>query len=292
MPDITLFKDLDSLSFYAAQLLFKRIKQRIDTGREANIILAGGNTPKLCYAKLAKLINNFGMESDALKKLYWYPGDERWVPSAHPDSNEGMIREYLFGELNPVSAVPEENAVSINFFKWKTNTDTNSHKVTPLESADRYNTLLDNRFYKRGIRPDIAVLGMGSDGHTASLFPDGEFILSDSAEGLTQCPGNHPALKSLKKNRAFCCRVAPQLNRNASAVYRQKLNIWRLSMTASFLNSAELVVFLINGKDKHNAFIKLLNGTNSLPVSWIKGKETLYLITESINPPPITRSSL
>ena len=254
MSNIKRFNDLISLTTYTANVVFTKIKTKIKTG-EANIILAGGKTPKKCYTKLSTLINTAGGLN--LKNTYWYPGDERWVPSGHPDSNEGMIRDLLFSEMD---------FGKVNFFGWNTEAE------NPVEAAEQYNTMLKKRFSERNVRPDVVLLGMGDDGHTASLFPDGEFVVPDSVKPAQ--PGHH--------------RVNPNIKRNAAAVYRKKYNMWRLSMTAHFLNTAELVIFMIHGEAKHDAFLKLLSHDYLLPVSWIHGKKTLYLVTESINPPPIT----
>ena len=254
MSDIKRFKDLTSLTTYTANVVFTKIKTKVKTG-EANIILAGGKTPEKGYTKLSTLINKAGGLN--LKNTYWYPGDERWVPASHPDSNERMIRNLLFSEMD---------FGKVNFFGWNTEAE------NPVEAAEQYDTMLKKRFSERNIRPDVVLLGIGDDGHTASLFPDGEFVVPDPAK----------AAQSVHR------RVNPGIKRSAAAVYREKYNMWRLTMTAHFLNTAELVIFMIHGEAKRDAFLKLLNRDYLLPVSWIHGRKTLYLVTDSINPPPIT----
>lgn len=260
MSNIKRFKDLSGLTTYTANVVFTKIKTKVKTG-EANIILAGGRTPEKCYTKLSTLINTAGGLN--LKNTYWYPGDERWVPSGHPESNEKMIRDLLFSEID---------SGMVNFFGWNTEAD------NPVEAAEQYDTMLRKRFSERNVHPDVVLLGIGADGHTASLFPDGEFVVPDSAKHT----------KHEKPVQPLHQRVNPGIKRNAAAVYRKKYDMWRLSMTAHFLNTAELVIFMIHGEAKHDAFLRLLNRDSLLPVSWIHGKKTLYLVTESINPPPIT----
>ncbi len=231
---------------------------------EVSIILAGGNTPVPVYRKLADVLSKRTVR--VINKIKWFFGDERWVEVSHPDSNEGMARENL---LNTIGA-PEENIFSwrVKDFKGSNPKDWGWNVV---QCALEYEKRLNNFFVSRGKKADIVLLGMGDDGHTASLFPDGEFWFS-------QDKGN---LRSIIKQR-----VNPGIDRWAVGVYRKHLDVWRLTLTPAFLNMAKLVVFLIDGANKRKAFKEIVDNIQSankgLPASWIEGKETFYFVTSSV----------
>ena len=121
------------------------------------VSLSGGSTPKTLYGLLA---------SDEFKDRFpwqlvsWYWGDERFVPHDHPDSNYRMTREAMLSK----ASVPPENIHAIP-------TD-----GTPEEAARRYERTLQEAYGAATLDPrrplfDITLLGLGPDGHTASLLP-------------------------------------------------------------------------------------------------------------------------
>src|SRR5208282_1071403 len=94
--------------------------------------------------------------------LSWFFGDERWVPVTDPQSNEGMARETLLGPLHAAEA---------SIHSWNAGTG------DPVDCARRYGESLLVSLH--GERPDVVLLGVGPDGHTASLFPGAEAVLPD-----------------------------------------------------------------------------------------------------------------
>jgi len=108
-----------------------------------HVVLPGGSTPAECISLLA--------EKDLpWEKIHWYPGDERCYPIGHIDRNDTMIKSRLFAE---------EGSVKENFHAIPA-------ELGPAHGARRYASLVESI-----AEFDIVVLGMGEDGHTASLFP-------------------------------------------------------------------------------------------------------------------------
>ena len=140
-------KDIDQASIAAAEFIAEKITACIDEKGICHVALPGGNTPALCLSKLA--------EKDLpWHKVHWYLGDERCYPIGHEDRNDVMLYKNLWSRINGdddlsdcIHCIPAELGAE--------------------RGAEEYQKLIDSI---AGI--DIAFLGMGEDGHTASLFPD------------------------------------------------------------------------------------------------------------------------
>ncbi len=157
--------------------------------------LAGGRTPRAAYAELTR------------RRISWahttmWLGDERWVAYHHPESNVGMVRAELVDKVRGHLIAP-------------------NHAIgDPRTAAAAYGTALRACFVNRGRgpAPDLVLLGMGSDGHTASLFP-GTSALEESADIYT-------------------------------ANWIEEKDAWRLTATLPLLWAAEELVFLVTGEGK------------------------------------------
>ncbi|WP_421976290.1 6-phosphogluconolactonase [Roseivirga seohaensis] len=188
-----------------------------------NIALSGGSTPKLLFEIL---VNKY---SDKIEwpKFHFYWGDERCVPPTSGESNYGMTHEYLFQHLD----IPEENI----------------HRVfgecDPNEEAVRYGKLISENLPPINGLPqfDLIILGLGEDGHTASIFPHQmELITSRKV-----------------------CEVAKHPTSG------QK----RITLTGSVINNAKEVCFLVIGNAKAEKVNEILNITGDYqlyPASYIK----------------------
>jgi 6-phosphogluconolactonase len=202
--------------FRAAADEFTRAAREAITARgRFSVALAGGNTPRGAYALLA--------EGDARAHLRWdkvhfFFGDERNVPPGHPDSNYRMAQEALFSRI----AVPEGNIHRIE------------GELKAEEAADAYQRLLRSFFtLQPGQMPrfDLVLLGMGSDGHTASLFP-GSAALTETS-------------------------------RLVVANWVERFKAFRITLTFPVLNHAAEVLFLVSGTDKAEMLRNVLEGDPS-----------------------------
>lgn len=175
-----------------------------------SIALSGGSTPKILFELLAK---NYS-EKMPWGQLEWYWGDERCVPPDDPESNYGMTNSLLLDKVG----IPQDNIHRVR------------GEAPPEKEAIRYaDQLKSNLEEKEGIpRFDLVILGMGDDGHTASIFPH-QMELWDS-----------PAL----------CEVATHPESGQR----------RISLTGKVINNASLVVFLVTGKSKAGPVAEILNG--------------------------------
>jgi 6-phosphogluconolactonase len=184
------------------------------------ISLSGGSTPRTLYGLLASddFIGRFPWE-----RVSWYWGDERFVPYDHPDSNYRMTREAMLSK----APVPPENVHPVP-------TD-----GSPEEAALRYERTLQAAYGGAALDParslfDITLLGLGPDGHTASLLPG-----------------------------------APELderNRWVAAVSHGRPEI-RITMTYPAIDSSRHVAFLVSGAEKAAVFKTILAGGGDLPAA-------------------------
>ena len=197
---------------------------RARAGEEFSFALSGGTTARRCYECLAA---EAGDRVDWwLVDVYW--GDERCVPPDHPDSNERLGRQAL---LERVGA---------------------AHSVHPMrcdDGPDPYQL----RVGELG-RFDVVHLGLGSDGHTASLFPDSRALKADPGRlvVMNEDPkGGHP--------------------------HR------RMTLTLSGIARARLAVFTVSGDDKQEALQRIADGED-LPAARVRADRVVWLVDRSAAP--------
>jgi len=210
--EVQVYKDLDAVAEAAAKLFIQLAATQTSEDSPFNVALSGGSTPKALYRFLSS--PEYKTQLDwSLINLFW--GDERPVPPDHPDSNYKLAAEGL-------AEVPIERE---NIHRYLTETG------TPAQVAAAYAEELRGYFHKGvGEFPsfDLILLGMGPDGHTASLFP-GTAALHNSSDLVV-------------------------------ANYVPKLAVERLTFTAPLINAARCVVFLVAGADKAAAVREVLEG--------------------------------
>lgn len=170
--------------------------------------LAGGSTPQATY----ELLNT--MDIDWSGATLWL-GDERWVPADDPESNAGMVRRTL-GPAAPRLLAPDHTLGD------------------PHEAATAYAVALAERFAAGGDgRPGLVLLGMGDDGHTASLFPGTEAL--------------------------------DERRRSYVANWVENKGVWRLTATLPLLWAAEQICFLVTGEAKAGMIRRVLEDGEPLP---------------------------
>jgi 6-phosphogluconolactonase len=190
MAQYSLLKfDSDAQFVEQAVLDFKNLAQDAIAKRgKFCVALSGGNTPKIFLQALAK------SEIDWSKiHLYW--SDERYVSHSDPSSNFGMAQKNLLSHIT----IPPTNVHAIP-----------TQFPDPHEAAKKYEELLTQT------QMDLIYLGIGADGHTASLFPGVSF----------------------------------PTNTKVSAFFVRKLDVYRISMMADYINEAREIRFLVSGQDK------------------------------------------
>jgi 6-phosphogluconolactonase len=208
---IVIQKDLSSVSKYGAELFFSLASDAIKRNNRFSVALSGGSTPRELYQLLASTDFRDRVRWD---KVYFFFGDERCVPPDSPESNYRMAFEAMLAPLH----IPESNV-----FRWKGETE-------PQRAADEYETQLKSFFAFDCPTFDVILLGMGPDGHTASLFPNSAAI--------------------------------HETTRNAAANWVEKLDSFRLTLTFRAINSASNIVFLVVGSDKADVLRNVVQENN------------------------------
>lgn len=205
--------DGDTLARRAASIAVEAAERAIAERGSAAIALSGGSTPRLMGEILAQPPYR---DLPLWERLWVFWGDERWVPLDHDESNAGVARRTF---LDHVTVVPEQVHPMPTV------------DLTPDEAARAYEALIRDvvPLGDDGIpRFDLIFLGMGEDGHTASLFPG--------------TPAIHEA------------------DRLVVANYVPKLETTRLTMTPPLLNAGRKVVFLVSGTGKAERLAEVLEG--------------------------------
>ncbi len=197
---IEVFDTPDALAAGAADLLTVLLNEGATT-----FGLAGGSTPRAAYREL----QSRDVPWDRL--TCWFP-DERWVPPEDPDANLLMARRSLLDHV-PVRFIAPDTTLE-----------------DPAVAASVYETALDGEFTDG---PGVVLLGMGDDGHTASLFP-----------GTGALTVTRPA---------YVANWVPQFN------------TWRLTATVPLLQRASSIVFLVGGGSKANVLRRILVDDEPLP---------------------------
>jgi 6-phosphogluconolactonase len=238
----------DALSRAAAEHFLETAQAAVSANGIARIAISGGSTPKRTFELLANPAEKFVKDMPWERiELYWV--DERTVPPDNKDSNYRMTREAL---LDKVPLKPEQ------IFRIEGELD-------PEVAAARYESAIRNHLRLEGAqgpRFDVVALGMGDDGHTASLFPHTAAI-----------------------NEMIRIAIANQVPQK---------DTWRVTLTWPVINEARDVFFLIAGKDKAQPVHDVLLGKydpEALPSQLIRPRNGRLLMlldrdAAALLPPP------
>jgi len=206
---IRVYPDLESLSRAAAALLVAQAHLAVAARGRFSVALSGGHTPRRTYELLAAPPLKDQTPWDQVH-VFW--GDERCVPLTDPRSNARLAKEAWLDQVPiPLSQIHPMNCAP-----------------DPVAAARQYEAELREYFAGRPPRLDLVLLGLGDNGHTASLFP-GTAVLEET-------------------------------ERWAAAVYVAEIDLWRVTLTAPLLNQARLVAFLVAGQSKAAVLQEVLHG--------------------------------
>ena len=207
--EIQVSEDKSSLAQDASDLIAKIIESTLKIKSRAKVALCGGSTPKSAYS----LLGQKNLEWD---KVDLFLGDERWVDNESQDSNCFLLNHSLFKEGNP--------SLEASFFRVST-----IELSSPETSAKDYERIIRNNLDGDPPRFDLILLGLGDDGHTASLFPGSDALfVRDDLITVGEGKGHQ-----------------------------------RITFTSKLLNSTDKVIFLISGVTKQTALQRLLNQSES-----------------------------
>jgi len=216
LKNVEIFGTAAELIEAARALIVSTVVQAAAERGQSAVAWAGGNTPRAVYQALAK------ENSRALvpwHKLHSFWGDERMVPPDHELSNFRMTREALLDHVE----VPAGNIHRIQ------------GELPPEEAAQQYRAELQRYFENQEPIFDLILLGLGDDGHTASLFPGTPAVF--------------------------------ETTQTATAVFAPPVSQWRVTLTLPVINRARQVVFLVAGKAKAE-IIAALSRLNQPEARW------------------------
>jgi 6-phosphogluconolactonase len=225
------FNDSKALAHHVAEWLCG-LAQVSD--RTFAVSLSGGSTPRRLYELLAapEIALRFPWS-----RVHWFWGDERFLPHDHPDSNYRMARDAFLSRV----PVPEDNIHAIP-----------TEGSSPEQAAASYETTL-KRFYGSDTlapdRPlfDVTLLGVGENGHTASLFP-GQLALQETQRWVVAVIG-----------------VMPEP---------------RITLTYPALDSSRQVAFVVTGKEKRGIVARAQSGDRTIPASLVRPVGRLNWFTD------------
>jgi len=233
--NVQVFPDLKNLS-QAVATLFVQLAQEALVRERFSVALSGGSTPREAYRLLSQ--SPF-MDQVPWRIVHFFWGDERWVPPQDPNSNEGMARRLLLDHI----PVPE--AAIHPMYRAG---------VSVQDAATEYDHLLRQFFAGEPACFDLVLLGLGENGHTASLFP------------------HTPVLQPS--------------NRWVEEVFPPGQALFRMTLLPEVINRSRQVIFMVSGAEKAEALQQVLEGPRNpeeYPAQLIQPRDgrLLWLVDEA-----------
>lgn len=196
----------------AAELIIKQANAAVEARGSWSLVLSGGSTPRPVYQAIAVRKEQINWDHTY---IFW--GDERCVPPDDPNSNYRMAKETFLEDVQ----IPQQNIFRI------------LGEIPPETAAQDYQGTIDAHFYKTEKRFDTLLLGLGDDGHTASLFPDMDTLAEEN----------------------FWVAA----NRNPHNQTE------RVSLTFPAINSSRSIIFLVTGENKANIVADVIQNPTAPP---------------------------
>lgn len=208
-PELHIFKDNTLWQEAVIRFILDVISDSLTEKDHCSISLSGGSTPRQIYERLAKEGEKRGINWET---VWFFWGDERAVPHNHPDSNYKMVKEALLDHID----IPEENVFPV------------LTPDQPKSAANVYGLKLQTKFSSEENSFDLSLLGLGDDGHTASIFPHTDLV---------------------REQKAW-----------VKEVYLKDKDVYRISVTAPVINRSRYIAFLVKGSNKAHALKEVLQG--------------------------------
>ncbi|HEY0764209.1 MAG TPA: 6-phosphogluconolactonase [Pyrinomonadaceae bacterium] len=219
---VKIFPNSKDLARGAAEHFVACSREAVAHRGSFTVALSGGSTPKALFELLADPNESFRNQI-AWPNIQFFWSDERHVPPDHPDSNYRMANEALLSHVpitpNNVHRVPSENP-------------------NAAEAASEYEQTLIRTTQQTLPQLDLILLGLGPDGHTASIFPGSE--------------------------------VLHETNRLVAAPWVEKFHSYRITMTLPLLNNGASIVFLVSGSEKAEIVKEIFSTADKYPAQAIK----------------------
>jgi len=212
MNSINIFKDVDTLNRATAKFIINAANKAVAERGRFSISISGGKTPIELYSLLA--------QTPFREQLPWkntnvFWCDERCVPITDTMNNAGQAKSVLLDKVD----IPAANIHTVQV------------NLPPADAAAKYEKEIKDFFGKEPPQFDLMLLGLGENGHTASLFP-GTKVIDEHEEGVRE-------------------------------VYAEEGNMFRVTMTAALINRAHIILFLVTGKNKAEIMEAVFS--NSMP---------------------------
>ena len=210
--NIKIFDNEGELYSNAAKDIIDIINVHININNRCTLVLSGGSTPDKLYDNI---VSNFYNEVD-WNRVFIFWGDERCVPPDDDESNYKAAKIHLLDKL----PIPGQNIYRI------------PGELTPVLAAEKYESTLRKNFQESKLPSfDVLLLGIGKDGHIASLFPEGKAIMEN--------------------------------NKWAIADYLKKLNSWRVTLTLPVINNSKNIILMASGAEKSAIINRIMNDKSS-----------------------------
>mgnify|MGYP001813886927 FL=1 len=208
--------DADQIASRASAIILRAAQKAIAAHGQFRIVLAGGSTPTQVYRQLARAETDWS-------RWQVYFGDERCLPADNAERNSRMATHAWLSHVD----IPQDNIHTIHA------------ELGAVRAAHEYATIID-----AALPFDLVLLGMGEDGHTASLFPGDQHSANESVHAVSNAPKPPPE---------------------------------RVSLSRASLSNSQQVLVLVSGASKHDALQRWRAG-NTLPIATITALRRLVVL--------------
>jgi 6-phosphogluconolactonase len=204
---IQIWKTRNELELSVAEKIYEVICRTLKEKTQCCIVLSGGETPRNVYRRIGLDETNKGIDWNRVQVFFT---DERAVTPEDPQSNYGMVQREWISHIS----IPQSNVHRIN------------GELEPKSAAQKYEQEIRKVFGQDPVVFDLVLLGIGEDGHTASLFPGTDAVLEKEAFVMS--------------------------------TFVQQFKSWRVTLTVPILNAAHEIIFLAMGKKKASIIQRIL----------------------------------